>query len=134
MFASRNMLAFNIMNGILAAQAERLRIEDMASRMPPPGGPIALSLPGFDFEPETDEQKLIRTLAESLARDPSLAGKTMTVKEVYEAAWQSRFGEFRRTLYRAAITLLDEQKRVDVVDRKKGHGGIAWGSTIRLRA
>lgn len=131
MFASRAQLAFAIMNGVLAGQSERLRLEALAAASRPPEGQLSLTLATESAE-EVAKRRLVENLADSLVRDESLRGRRMTLEELFNSAFMSRFADYRRPLYREAVSLLAQQGRVLVHDGRTRGTMLQWGAVIEL--
>ncbi|MPY81313.1 MAG: three-Cys-motif partner protein TcmP, partial [Actinophytocola sp.] len=89
MFASRAPLAFEIMNGVLAGQTERLRLEALAATSRIPEGQLSLNLDTESVE-EAARRLLVERLAASFVHDESLRGRPMTVERLFRSAFSSR--------------------------------------------
>lgn len=127
-FGSRNELAFVLLSGIIAGQTERLKIEALQASTRIPEGQIAMVL-DVESPEQVAGRLLVEELANSLVHDPELLGRPMTLTQLYREAIDSRFGEYRRALYRAAVfDKLDPEGRVIIHDRKRSQ----WGSVIEI--
>ena len=100
----------------------------------PAQGPRQLAFPiDVGAEAANAELLLVTHLANSLADDTSLYLKAMTVEDLFKLAMVSRFGEYRRTLYRSAASMLDREGRLVVHERKMRAGLLQWQAVIELQ-
>lgn len=135
-FASRNTRAFQIMNDILYAQRERLLAEER-----PRLGPLFEGLDEFaDTYSSEREEALVLELTNSLANDERLRGRAVSIEQLFDIAFRSRFAEYKKALYVRAATALVDQGRASVIgeERRRKLPGTAakallWPTVVTIR-
>lgn len=111
-FASRAFKAFEVMNNILHLQRERLRQDRTLAQQPP-----LLAATPAEYQRER-EAELVGTLAQALATDPDLRGKSMAVENLHRTVLPKHFAEFKEAHYARAATILLNEDRITAPDAK----------------
>ena len=81
---------------------------------------------------QSAEEDRIERLAMSLANDESLRGRRLVLSTMFDTAMQTRFGEFRRTHYRLAASLLLGQGLLTQESGTSRGGLLSWDSVIEF--